>query len=109
MNNSFTQAEWGQLCDRVRRCAEAIAENDVEKADFLQQAETFANQDPPQTYSELLQSTAEASRLAIGWQQKCDADTAYEAKVLHEEEMLDETLDESFPASDPPSFSHGHA
>ena len=32
-----------------------------------------------------------------------------EALRAHQEEMLDEELDESFPASDPPAHTHTHA
>lgn len=34
--------------------------------------------------------------------------TADEVRA-HEEELLDEELDESFPASDPPAHTHTHA
>lgn len=37
------------------------------------------------------------------------ADEREAALRAHEEELLDEELDESFPASDPPAHTHTHA
>ena len=82
-----------------------------DKAEFLKQSETFADLDPPNRYPELLKKTADAAELAVRWQQvRGEKMSAAESAVHeHEGEMIDEASDESFPASDPPSFSHAHA
>tara|TARA_R110002049_G_scaffold285698_4_gene467108 strand:+ start:283395 stop:283706 length:312 start_codon:yes stop_codon:yes gene_type:complete len=103
MNDPFVQSEWGLLCDRLRQCAKGIARDEDEFEKFQEQQRAFAEQDAPQRYRDLLNLTAAAARLAVSWQETRHAD------IVHEEEMIDETLDESFPASDPPSFTHAHA
>ena len=97
MNDPFVQSEWERLCDHLRTCASAIADGPNQRDRFTREASEFAEQQPPSRYQQLLDLTAAASHLAVKWQN------------AHREELIDETLDESFPASDPPSFSHSHA
>ncbi len=93
----------GSSCAISCECAEAIARGADQKADFLRQFKEFADQAAPERYPDLLKKTAAASKLSVSWQGVRDAD------ISHEEEMIDEASQESFPASDPPSFSHAHA
>ncbi|GAA5506725.1 hypothetical protein Rcae01_02178 [Novipirellula caenicola] len=156
MNDAFVKSQWQILCDDLRRCADAIAVSEADAKEFARQSETFANQEPPERYPDLLKRTAEAAELAVQWQQRRDDQlaagndsaqnkqardqvsrsepardatardaTARDATARdevsrfgtaderatheHEEAMIDEASDESFPASDPPSFSHAHA
>tara|TARA_R110002073_G_scaffold115759_2_gene253847 strand:+ start:3759 stop:4160 length:402 start_codon:yes stop_codon:yes gene_type:complete len=132
MNDPFVKSQWQILCEDLRRCARAIAVSEEDAEEFARQSETFANQEPPDRYPGLLRKTAEAAELAVQWQQQRGEETPTDAGTLpaqagteqshakavqthaeavhaHEEEMIDEASDESFPASDPPSFSHAHA
>ncbi len=125
MNDPFVKSQWQILCEDLRRCARAIAVSEEDAEKFARQAETFANQDPPDRYPGLLRRTAEAAEIAVQWQQQRGDEVPTDAGTLpthaaaepthaaavhaHEEEMIDEASDESFPASDPPSFSHAHA
>ena len=74
-----------------------------EKRKFVEQCESFSNNETPAGYRELLAATAEAARLAIAWQ------APRAAEIDHESELVDEASEESFPASDPPPFSRAHA
>ncbi|WP_146599365.1 hypothetical protein [Novipirellula aureliae] len=103
MFDPFVQSEWQQLCAHLGKCAEGIARNSDEKADFVQETEKFSDQPAPERYRDLLVRTAEAARLAIRWQGTRDIDFA------HDEAVIDEAGSESFPAGDPPTFSHAHA
>lgn len=103
MFDPFVQSEWQQLCAHLGKCADGIARNAQEKADFVRESEKFADQPAPERYRDLLERTAEASRLAVKWQSTRDADFA------HDDAMIDEASEESFPAGDPPTFSHAHA
>ena len=103
MYDPFIQSEWQQLCARMHECAEAIARDSEERVGFLRQCDQFVGQSPPDHYRGLLQRTADASRLAVAWHSTGDADFA------HDDALIDESSWESFPASDPPSFSHSHA
>ncbi|MCC7339301.1 MAG: hypothetical protein IT422_29765 [Pirellulaceae bacterium] len=103
MLDPFVQSEWQQLCAHLGKCAEGVARDSDEKADVVQEAKKFADQPAPERYGELLERTADAARLAIRWQSTREADSA------HNEALIDEAGNESFPASDPPTFSHAHA
>ena len=103
MKDPYLESEWTELCDHLRRCAVTISRNADQKSKFLRQAEEFATQAAPDHYHVLLERTAAASKLAVGWQK------ARAAGFAHDEEMIDEASDESFPASDPPTYSHAHA
>jgi hypothetical protein len=101
MNDPFVQSEWQSLCERVQRCAHSLANDKAEEKIFESQAHAFASADPPHRYSELLTKVAEAAHLAVKWQSDAQHD--------FENDLIDEAGDESFPASDPPAFTAGHA
>jgi hypothetical protein len=103
MFDSFIQSEWQQLCAHLGKCAEEIAQDCSEKTNFVREAEGFSDQVSPERYRDLLERTADASRLAVTWQ--CTRD----ANFAHDDALIDEASIESFPASDPPTFSHAHA
>ncbi|QDT12725.1 hypothetical protein [Planctomycetes bacterium K23_9] len=103
MFDPFVQAEWQELCERLNKCAKGIARDSDKQADFVQKTEKFADQPAPERYPELLERTAEAARLAVEWQ------GTRNAAFAHDDALVDEAGDESFPARDPPTFSHAHA
>jgi hypothetical protein len=103
MNGGFVETQWALLCDHLRGCAESIARDTQKKSVFLGQVQQFASQDTPDSYQALLVRTAAASHLAVAWQGERESNTA------HVENMIDESEEESFPASDPPSSSRAHA
>lgn len=102
MKDLFVESEWLGLCNRVLSCANKLGVGSHSELLMLQQAKEFVDQEAPQRYKDLLACTAAAARLAVAWQE-------LRQQSAHEEEMIDEAVDESFPASDPPSFSHSHA
>lgn len=103
MFDPFIQSEWQQLCAHLGKCAKEIAQDGNERALFVREAEEFADQASPERYRDLLERTADASRLAVTWQSARATDFA------HNDALIDEASEESFPASDPPTFSHAHA
>ncbi|EMI22378.1 hypothetical protein RMSM_00690 [Rhodopirellula maiorica SM1] len=111
MNDPFVKSQWQILCEDLKRCANAIAVCEEDAAEYARQSEAFANQPQPERYPDLLKKTAEAAELAVQWQQRRGDEVPNREDTVHahEEEMIDEASDESFPASDPPSFSHAHA
>jgi hypothetical protein len=102
MKNPFVDQEWELLRQRLGDCARHLGDQ-IDQADaFLREADEFGNQAVPQSYSELLKRVAAAAELTRGWQAK-------RSLHEHEESDIDEALDESFPASDPPAWSTAHA
>jgi hypothetical protein len=101
MNDLFIQSEWQSLCEHVHHCADSIAINEPARSTFQSEANEFASQTPPGRYTELLAKTADASRLAVRWQNASRHDA--------DEQIVDEASEESFPASDPPEFTRAHA
>jgi len=68
MRNEWVEREWEDLCQRVRKSAEALGEDSPGRGDqFVRQAEDFVKQDVPGQYSEFLTRVKEAAEMAKSW------------------------------------------
>ena len=95
MKDPFIESQWQELCDHLERVAAHLCVQGDDVAEFRQQI-------PPDRYPDLLDRVRQATRFANRWREEIlDHDQI--------EESIDEAGRESFPASDPPSFSHSHA
>jgi hypothetical protein len=103
MNDGFIKTQWKLLCEQLRGCAEAASQDPHEREEYFSQLQQFVSQEVPDCYQALLERTATASHLAVAWRGE------HEANFARLEKMIDESEEESFPASDPPSTSHSHA
>jgi len=66
----FYRREWDDLAERTRRTAEHFAERADANGQWQQQADSFANQEPPSTYPEFLDRCREAAGLALQWRKE---------------------------------------
>ncbi len=102
MRDPFVQSQWEQLCDHLDQVAEHLGEKTHQVAEFRREADAFRHGETPDRYQHLLERVAQATAIAIRWQSASD-------RHDHDDALVDEASDESFPASDPPVFSHSHA
>jgi hypothetical protein len=107
MNDPFVAREWAELCDGVRKCADLAGKLCGDDQHFVNAADGFCTGQRPQRYGELLERVRDAAQLAISWQD--ESRTEIVNHHVHDEAMIDECGDESFPASDPPEWNSAHA
>ncbi|TWU40083.1 hypothetical protein Q31b_34270 [Novipirellula aureliae] len=98
MSETWVQQQWLQLCERLKCSAEHCGS---EKS--KQQADEFCGQAPPERYADVLARVRDAAVLAISWQQTNHQEP--QNQDGHDSELIQEAGEESFPASDPPSWN----
>ncbi|MFG0255187.1 MAG: hypothetical protein ACF787_08820 [Rhodopirellula sp. JB053] len=102
MKDPFVQSQWQELCEHLKQVAQHLGERAGSTSQYADEAAQFCASEPPDRYSHLLDRVREAAHLAIRWQDQT-------SEHRHDEDLVDEAGEESFPASDPPVFSHSHA
>ncbi|KAA5547074.1 hypothetical protein FYK55_01250 [Roseiconus nitratireducens] len=102
MNDPFLEAQWNELVEKVRQTASM--DDGGDQAGRLRDAEEFAQLPVPERYDAYLERVRESAALANRWRE-----SRVEHDASHDDALVDEVGDESFPASDPPPFSHSHA
>ncbi|QDT12669.1 hypothetical protein [Planctomycetes bacterium K23_9] len=107
MNDPFVSHECEEICSRVRNCADRFKELCDDSQHISSDAEAFCRRAHPQHYKDYLESVRDAARMAVSWQNESRDDAV--SHHQHDEAMIDECGDESFPASDPPGWNAAHA
>jgi hypothetical protein len=66
--SNFLTTEWEKLCEQTRQSARYHVERCPELDERINgEQEQFCSEQPPSSYSELLQRTTSARDLAVGW------------------------------------------
>ena len=106
MGDRFLETEWDDLGRRVRRTAEHCGAQVPGRAGrFREQAEEFCRQPPPDSYPALLERVRQAAALAVSWQSERPSESDRRAGGSEPIDPVVESSLESFPASDPPTWT----
>ncbi len=74
--SDFLKTEWEELCEQTRQSAKYHLERCPELEERInREQEQFCSQQPPSSYSELLQRTTSARDLAVNWMDALAAST----------------------------------
>lgn len=104
MTDAWVEQQWQDLCRRLRRCSEHWGSVCSQHAGrFDREADEFATQEAPIRYPELIERVRVAADLAMAWQRASRPQDPLPNQMLESE--VDEVIDESFPASDPPCWT----
>ncbi|RMF41901.1 MAG: hypothetical protein D6753_08765 [Planctomycetota bacterium] len=99
MFDPWVDREWKDLCYRLDICAQHHGSKIDRAEEFLEASRHFAQRTPPQRYPELLDAVRGAAELAKSWQRYAEAADREPA------DPVEEALEETYPASDAPTWT----